>query len=258
MPPRADPRKILFLGYDRQKTQLIAEIERHGCRVEHTDEKIGPRDGAAFDLILSFGYRHIIPAAVIDTCPPIVNLHISYLPWNRGAHPNYWAFADGTPHGVSIHRIDKGVDTGPVLFQRYVNFAADEDTFAKTHRRLVDEVESLFREHADEILAGSFSAKPQRGKGSCHRMADLPAAFPGWETKIAEYLQSIDTSQSQHLADKLRIIDQIEKVRTANNVNWMDLLRLAFRSSPEEAKVLIRRINTDDNKISHLFSQLGE
>ena len=35
----------------------------------------------------------------------------------------------------------------------------------------------------------------------------------------------------------LKIIDEIEKVRTKNNVNWMDILRLAFKHSPEEAKL---------------------
>ena len=36
----------------------------------------------------------------------------------------------------------------------------------------------------------------------------------------------------------LKIIDEIEKVRTHNNVNWMDILRLAFTHAPEEAKKL--------------------
>ena len=56
----------------------------------------------------------------------------------------------------------------------------------------------------------------------------------------------------------LQIIDQIEKIRTKNNVNWMDLLRLAFKHSPNEAKKLVRRINIDDNKISNLFKKLSK
>jgi hypothetical protein len=38
----------------------------------------------------------------------------------------------------------------------------------------------------------------------------------------------------------------------------MDLLRLAFTSAPKEAGEIVRRINTDDNKISDLLKQLGE
>ena len=54
----------------------------------------------------------------------------------------------------------------------------------------------------------------------------------------------------------LKTIDEIEKVRTNNNVNWMDILRIAIRNAPEETKVVLKRINDDDNKISELFKDL--
>ena len=54
----------------------------------------------------------------------------------------------------------------------------------------------------------------------------------------------------------LKIIDEIEKVRTRNNVNWMDILRLAFTHAPEEAKELMKKINTSDDEISKLLKKL--
>lgn len=57
---------------------------------------------------------------------------------------------------------------------------------------------------------------------------------------------------------KLQLIDEIESIRSNNNVNWMNLLRLSFRVAPEEAKQLFRKINTDDQRISELFSKLAE
>ena len=56
----------------------------------------------------------------------------------------------------------------------------------------------------------------------------------------------------------LEIIDEIEKVRTRNNVNWMDVLRLAFKHSPEEAKLLMKKIDHEDNRISSLVKKLSE
>ncbi len=56
----------------------------------------------------------------------------------------------------------------------------------------------------------------------------------------------------------LKIIDEIEQVRTRNNVNWMDVLRLAFRHAPDEARVLMKKINEEDGEISELLSKLGE
>lgn len=55
----------------------------------------------------------------------------------------------------------------------------------------------------------------------------------------------------------LRIIDRIQKVRAQNNINWMDLLRIAFRTDPASAKKCMRRINAQDRKIAQLLRQLS-
>jgi len=55
----------------------------------------------------------------------------------------------------------------------------------------------------------------------------------------------------------LEIIDEIEKVRSKNNINWMNILRLAFKHSPEEARNIVRKINNDDSKISQLLEKLS-
>ena len=56
----------------------------------------------------------------------------------------------------------------------------------------------------------------------------------------------------------LKIIDEIEKVRTRNNVNWMDILRLAFTHASEDAKKLMKKIDHEDNRISELVKKLSE
>ena len=56
----------------------------------------------------------------------------------------------------------------------------------------------------------------------------------------------------------LKIIDEVEKVRTKNNVNWMDVLRLAFIHAPEESKKLMKKINQEDNRVSELFKKLSK
>jgi hypothetical protein len=56
----------------------------------------------------------------------------------------------------------------------------------------------------------------------------------------------------------LKIIDKIEKVRSKNNINWMDVLRLAFKFSPNEARKLVKKINSQDNKISNLLKKLSK
>ena len=55
----------------------------------------------------------------------------------------------------------------------------------------------------------------------------------------------------------LKIIRKIEKKRKKNNINWMDILRLAFKSSPTEAKKIMVKIYQDDTKISKLIKKLS-
>lgn len=54
----------------------------------------------------------------------------------------------------------------------------------------------------------------------------------------------------------LKIIDEIEKVRTKNNINWMDILRIAFQANPEKALRCMKKINNQDCQISKLMKKL--
>ena len=54
----------------------------------------------------------------------------------------------------------------------------------------------------------------------------------------------------------LKIIDQIEKVRKKNNVNWMDILRVAYSSDPKKTASIISKIYKEDKNISNLAKKL--
>ena len=64
--------------------------------------------------------------------------------------------------------------------------------------------------------------------------------------------------KNQQIEYYLNIIDEIEKVRTRNNVNWMDILRLAIRNAPEDAIDLLKKVNSEDERISELFNKISQ
>ena len=184
-------KQILFLGYSRKDTSLISRIEKKGRTVIQSSEKITWED--EFDLIICFGYGHIIKKEQIcKSSAPIINLHVSYLPWNKGAHPNFWSHYECTPSGVTIHEIDSGIDTGNIIYQRYVNFKDKEDTFALTYKRLLIEIEDLFNKNIESILSKNWKSKPQRGVGTSHKVADLPPLFKGWDSNIQDEIARLD------------------------------------------------------------------
>ncbi len=81
------------------------------------------------EAMVVVGYGQIIPQAVIDIAPlGILNVHASLLPKYRGAAPVQWAIAGGETHtGVTIMRIDAGLDTGDILRVRETEIGPEEN-----------------------------------------------------------------------------------------------------------------------------------
>ena len=61
---------------------------------------------------------------------------------------------------------------------------------------------------------------------------------------------------SKKVKQGLKFINQIENLRSKNNKNWMDILRLAFKNSPKEAANIMANIYNEDSNISKLAKKL--
>lgn len=65
-----------------------------------------------------------------------------------------------------------------------------------------------------------------------------------------------DVKLKEKIKKYLKALDKIEKARKQNNVNWMDILRLALNHAPDETIKLMKKINEKDQKISNLFNNI--
>ena len=159
------------------------------------------------EFIISFGYRHILLPEIVDKYA-CINLHIAYLPWNRGADPNLWSIIDGTPKGISIHYMDAGLDTGDLICQQEVAFSPD-DTLRTSYEKLQTAMRNLFLCRWPFIKAGKAPRYRQEGIGSYHRSDDKdmwPRIMPdGWDTPIA-FVENfvIDTELSNGFIEQYR------------------------------------------------------
>ena len=54
----------------------------------------------------------------------------------------------------------------------------------------------------------------------------------------------------------VKVVDKIQEIRSKNNVNWMNLLKLALRLDPKKTSEILSKIYADDQKISKLVSKL--
>lgn len=141
------------------------------------------------DLVISYNYIHIVKEDVINKLENrIINMHISYLPWNKGASPNIWSFIEDTPKGVTIHRLEKGLDTGKIIIQKECSFDEDVETLSSTYEALNNEIVQLLEENWEIFEKGVFDLKDQCGEGSYHRVADLDRLLAG---KTIDYNMTI-------------------------------------------------------------------
>lgn len=74
--------------------------------------------GGYYDLVVSVLYDRIIGQSLIEQSVRIINCHLGRLPQYRGMRPANWALKNGElTHGVTIHEIDAGIDSGPIIAQ---------------------------------------------------------------------------------------------------------------------------------------------
>jgi len=187
--------KCLFLGYNENQTKLIKFLKKKKISVTNKKTKIVASDIKKYDIIISFGYSKIIKNSIIKKIKkPIVNLHMSYLPFNRGANPNFWSFYYKTKKGVTIHEVDKGVDTGPIIFQKEIKFNIQKNkkiTFKKTYKILFLELEKLFIKNYKTIIYNKYKKKKNiKFKGKVHKKNDLPKDLKSWNLSIYNYLNN--------------------------------------------------------------------
>jgi methionyl-tRNA formyltransferase len=189
--------KALFLTNNEVSTPLYEWIGERDEVIKWSD-KITSSDIVDVnpEIVVSYSYRHIIKSDVLAALPNrFINLHIALLPYNRGADPNAWSFLDGTPKGVTIHIVDEGIDTGPILVQKEVFFDEMTDTLGGTYSRLQNEIQALFRNNWDAIKNGEITPRPQTSKGTYHHSREFAAikeqvmGSEGWNVTIQQLQQ---------------------------------------------------------------------
>jgi methionyl-tRNA formyltransferase len=141
--------------------------EAMGIRVLQPEKIKTPETTAALaaldaELWVVVAYGRILPQALLDL-PPLgaYNVHASLLPRLRGAAPIQWAIIRGDDEtGVSIMRMEAGLDTGPVGAVRRLAIAAD-DTTGTLSEKLAALGAALLGETLPQIAAGGALFVPQ-------------------------------------------------------------------------------------------------
>ncbi len=189
--------RILFLT-SGESNALADWLAGEGETVRLVSDPVAEEDMNRWpaDWLVSYNYRHIVKKNILEKFRgKAINLHISYLPWNRGADPNLWSHIEDTPKGVTIHEMDEGVDTGNILVQKEVELK-ENLTLKESYDLLHDEIQALFKQWWPSIQGGKLISQPQQGAGSIHRTRDREPFISllgedGWDLMISEFKQRL-------------------------------------------------------------------
>jgi len=151
-------------------TSKKSEDNRHGSSPTSGLEAVSEHKP---DLLLSAGYRHIIPNDILEEADMALNCHNSYLPYSRGANSNVWSIIEEEPVGVTIHEMVENVDAGPIVAQRHVPLYPD-DSGKDLYSRLIDATVGLLEDEWELIRDGTYETKENSiEQGTHHRSEEF-------------------------------------------------------------------------------------
>lgn len=131
---------------------VVVDPEEHGDREAHTKAVVAELEARGVGVVVSAGYMRILGAEAVERWRGrFLNVHPSLLPSFPGMHGVADALAAGVKvTGVTVHLVDEGVDSGPVVCQEAVEIRDDDvwDTLeerihAAEHRQLPRAVRAL-------------------------------------------------------------------------------------------------------------------
>lgn len=172
------PDDLIFFGDDFKKpdgTRKLSEI--------------------APDYIICVHFPYIIPQDVLSI-PRIgvLNLHPSYLPFNRGWHTPSWAILTETPIGGTLHFMDEGIDTGDIVLQKEVEVFPG-DTADTLYQRVLEIELEVFTEALPSLLDYSFKRRSQKNmNGTTYKKKDL----------LSENMRKLNLDEEMNVGELLK------------------------------------------------------
>jgi folate-dependent phosphoribosylglycinamide formyltransferase PurN len=180
--PARKKRIAAILAAYKLSNEQIPEDEIMSITSVHEESFASWLMNQEYDLVCINGTR-ILSQQLLDTInSPIINIHVGITPSYRGVHGGYWALREGRPDlfGVTLHYVDKGIDTGEIIAQSVL--PTDKDDNFKTYPLLqYCEGLRLLKVHQAELFESNSAEKQlsQKKSSKLHYHPTLLAYLTG-------------------------------------------------------------------------------
>ncbi|MDO8471534.1 MAG: methionyl-tRNA formyltransferase [bacterium] len=240
------------LGLTVLQPQTKAELQsvcQTVCQSDNADIQ------ANLGIIIAYG--RIIPQSVIDLFPlGILNIHGSLLPKYRGAAPVQQAILDGlTETGVTIQKIDAGLDTGPILVQEKITIEPT-DTTASLLTKMGTVGAKLLIANIPKYVAGVLKPQQQTGTPSLAAKLTKDDGLIDWQKPAVEIERQIRACNpwprtytqwqgkrllilAAHLENGLLVIDRVqpEAKQAMAWKEWLNGIHLTNEQALDQIKL---------------------
>ena len=184
-----------FAADDAVRLERSAVHRIVGANACSTAEEVERMTALRPDVVLVFGTGILREPFLSAFAGRIINIHLGLSPYYRGAGTNFWPLVNREPEyvGATIHYIDAGIDTGPILSHARPEIARGDGPHDVGNKTIVAAAGALLRAAAAHV-AGAARAVPQWAGGRLYQRKDfnadaVRALYRNFETgMIDEYL----------------------------------------------------------------------
>ena len=180
---------------DSYEDEIIELCEKNQIQVEkrldiNSKKFVYLNQEKSVDLVFMLWFPTIVKSESLKSVNKgFINLHPSYIPYNRGMHPYYWSIVDGNQAGTTIHFIDENIDEGKILFQKKID-SDITNTGGDLYSKNIKETINLFKENFHKILNGDYTETyVDNTKGTFHYSKEL---LKHSEIKLDKKYKAID------------------------------------------------------------------
>ncbi len=154
---------VLDIARGRGIEAVVIDPKQHPSREAHEKAVIGVLEERRVGLVCLAGYMRLVTGAFVGHfAGRMLNIHPSLLPAFPGLHPHRQALEHGVRvSGATVHFVDEGVDSGPIVLQAAVPVRPD-DTEATLSERILVEEHRLYPEAVSLFARGRLEIRGRR------------------------------------------------------------------------------------------------
>ncbi|MCX6553071.1 MAG: formyl transferase [Acidobacteria bacterium] len=189
-----------FAGCRDWEVQAQALLRKVGPGGVNDPEHVDAMARLQPDVVLVFGTGILKPPIIARFGGRIINLHLGLSPYYRGAGTNFWPLVNREPEyvGATIHYLDAGIDTGPIIAHVRPQIAPDDGPHDVGNKAIIAAADTLARA-AVRYARGGVASVPQTGGGRLYYRKHFSA------DAVHRLYENFRTGMiSEYLADKTR------------------------------------------------------